>query len=76
MFNDVNEKVGTIAADVGQTPQAWNADIFNIIRNLSDTVILPIAGLIIAFVLCYELINLVMEKNNMHDIDTFMFFKA
>ena len=75
MFNDVNEKVGTIAADVGQTPQTWNADIFNIIRNLSDTVILPIAGLIIAFALCYELINLVMEKNNMHDIDTFMFFK-
>ena len=75
MFTDVNEKVSTIAADVGQTPQAWNAQVFNLIRNLSETVILPIAGLIIAFILCYELINMIMEKNNMHDIDTFMFFK-
>ena len=75
MFTDVNEKVSTIAADVGQTPQAWNTQVFNLIRNLSETVILPIAGLIIAFILCYELINMIMEKNNMHDIDTFMFFK-
>ena len=75
MFTDVNEKVGTIAADVGQTPQAWNPTIFNVIRNLSETVILPIAGLIITFVLCYELITLITDKNNMHDIDTFVFFK-
>lgn len=75
MFNDVNEKVATIAADVGQTPQGWNASIFSLIQNISQTVILPIAGLIIAFVLCYELITMITEKNNMHDIDTFMFFK-
>ena len=75
MFNDVNSKVGTIAADVGKTPQQWNAGIFNIIKNLSETVVLPIAGLIITFVLCYELISLIVDKNNMHDIDTFMFFK-
>ena len=75
MFNDVNTKVGTIAADVGQTPQAWNSSIFNLLHNLSDTVIVPIAGLIVTFILCYELINMIMEKNNMHDIDTFMFFK-
>ena len=75
MFTDVNDKVGTIAAEVGQTPQAWNPTIFNVIRNLSETVILPIAGLIITFVLCYELITLITDKNNMHDIDTFVFFK-
>ena len=75
MFTDVNEKVGTIAAEVGQTPLQWNASIFSIIKTLSETVILPIAGLIIAFVLCYELITMITEKNNMHDIDTFMFFK-
>ncbi|MDO5396523.1 MAG: CD0415/CD1112 family protein [bacterium] len=75
MFDDVNTKVGTIAADVGQTPQSWNGSIFNLLHNLSDTVIVPIAGLIITFILCYELITMIMEKNNMHDIDTFMFFK-
>ncbi len=75
MFDDVNTKVGTIAADVGQTPQGWNSSIFNLLHSLSDTVIVPIAGLIITFILCYELITMIMEKNNMHDIDTFMFFK-
>ena len=75
MFGDVNEKVGTIANEVGQTPQGWNANIFNMIQTLSENVIVPIAGLVITYVLCYELISMVTEKNNMHDIDTFMFFK-
>lgn len=75
MFTDVNEKTGTIAAEVGQTPQGWNADIFSMIQSLSESVIIPIAGLIITFVLCYELISMVIEKNNMHDMDTWMFFK-
>lgn len=75
MFGDVNEKVGTIAAQVGQTPQAWNANIFSMIRTLSENVIVPIAGLVITYVLCYELISMVIDKNNMHDVDTFMFFK-
>lgn len=75
MFTDVNNNVSAIAAEVGTTPQGWNGSIFNMIRNLSDTVILPIAGLIITFVLCYELITMITEKNNMHDVDTFMFFK-
>lgn len=75
MFTDVNNNVSTIAAEVGTTPQGWNGSIFNMIRNLSDTVVLPIAGLIITFVLCYELITMITEKNNMHDVDTFMFFK-
>ena len=75
MFADVNEKTGQIAAQVGATPQGWNGSIFNMIQNLSNTVIMPIAGLIITFVLCYELISMLTEKNNMHDIDTWMFFK-
>lgn len=75
MFNDVNTKIGTIAADVGQTPQAWNGSVFSLLQNLSETVIVPIAGLIITFILCYELITMITEKNNLHDIDTFMFFK-
>jgi hypothetical protein len=75
MFTDVNTKTGTIAAEVGQTPQSWNGSIFSMIRNLSDSVIVPIAGLIITFVLCYELITMITERNNMHDIDTWMFFK-
>jgi len=75
MFGDVNEKVGTIAAEVGKTPQGWNANIFSMIQNLSENVIVPIAGLVITYVLCYELISMVTEKNNMHDVDTFMFFK-
>lgn len=75
MFTDVNEKTGTIAAEVAQTPQAWNSGIFNMIQSLSNSVIIPIAGLIITFVLCYELISMITEKNNMHDMDTWMFFK-
>ena len=75
MFTDVNEKVGTIATEVGRTPQSWNGSIFSMIKQLSDNVIVPIAGMIITFVLCYELISMIMEKNNMHDTDTFMFFK-
>ena len=76
MLGDVNEKVGEIATQVGQTPQAWNANIFSMMQSLSQTVILPIAGIIITYVLCIELITMVMEKNSFHDnVDSFMFFK-
>ena len=75
MFSDVNEKVGTIATEVGKTPSAWNGSIFSMIRSLSESIIVPIAGIIITYVLCYELITMVTERNNMHDFDTFMFFK-
>lgn len=75
MFDTVNTKVGEIAGEVGQTPLAWNSGVFSMIRNLSETVIVPIAGVILTFVMCYELIQLVTEKNNMHDVDTWMFFK-
>ena len=75
MFTDVNQKTGEIATQVGQTPQGWNANIFSMIQTLSENVIVPIAGLVITYVLCYELISMVTEKNNMHDVDTSMFFK-
>ena len=75
MFGDVNEKVGTIAAEVGKTPQGWNASIFSMIQTLSENVIVPIAGLVITYVLCVELISMVTEKNNLHDLDYWIFFK-
>ena len=75
MFTDVNTRTGEIASQVGQTPQGWNGSIFSMIQNLSNTVILPIAGMVITFIMCYELISMLTEKNNMHDIDTWMFFK-
>ena len=67
MFDTLNTKVGEIAGEVGMTPAAWNSSIFNMIRNLSETVIVPIAGIILTFVMCYELIQLIIEKNNLHD---------
>ena len=75
MFDTVNDKVSEIAGEVGQTPLNWNSGVYSMIRNLSESVIVPIAGVILTFVMCYELIQLVTEKNNMHDVDTWMFFK-
>lgn len=75
MFDTVNTKVSEIAGEVGKTPLTWNSGVYSMIRNISETVIVPIAGVILTFVMCYELIQLVTEKNNMHDIDTWMFFK-
>ena len=75
MFDTVNEKVGEIAGQVGQTPSAFNGGVFSMIRNLSNNVILPIAGIILTFVMCYELIQIIIEKNNLHDVDTWFFFK-
>ena len=75
MFLDINNQVVSVASDVGQTPMGWNGEVFNFIKTINNNVIIPIAGLIITAVLCIELINLVMQKNNMHDSDTFEFFK-
>lgn len=75
MFIDINDKVGAIATDIGKTPMGWNSDVFAFIKSINDNIIIPIAGLIITAVLCIELINMVMQKNNMHDTDTFEFFK-
>ncbi|MCI6401827.1 MAG: CD0415/CD1112 family protein [Oscillospiraceae bacterium] len=70
MVESVNTKVGDIAAQVGQTPQGWNSGIFSMIQNLSNNVILPIAGIILALVMTMEFIRIIMDKNNMHDFDT------
>ena len=75
MFNDVNDKVGQVAVEVGKTPSTWNSSIFTMVRNISDTVMVPIAGMIISAILCYELISMVMDKNNMHDFDTSLFIR-
>ena len=76
LFDSVNGQVADISAQVGATPQAWNAAIYNMIRSLSENVIIPIAGVILAFVMTLELIQMVSDKNNMHgDVDTWMFFK-
>lgn len=75
MFTDVNDKVGQVAIEVGKTPSTWNPSIYMMIRNISDTVMIPIAGMIISAVLCYELITMVMDKNNMHDFDTSLFIR-
>ena len=71
----MNTKVGEIAGEVGQTPSAWNGSIFSMIRNLSENVMIPIAGLIISAILCYELITMVMDKNNMHEVGSEFFFR-
>ena len=75
MFDQVNQRVGEIAGQVGTTPQAWNGGVFNMVRNLSETVIVPIAGAILAFVMTLELIQLIIDKNNLHDLDYWIFFK-
>ncbi len=75
MFDSTNDQIGQIVGEVGLTPQAWNSGIFNMIQNLSNTVILPIAGAILAFVMTLELIQLITDKNNLNDVDTWMFFK-
>ena len=75
MFSDVNQKTSEIATQVGQTPQGWNGSVFSMIQGLSNNVIVPIAGIIITMVLCYELISMLTERNNLHEVDTWMFFK-
>ena len=75
LFDSLNQEVSGIAAQVGQTPQAWNGSIFNMIRTLSETVIVPIAGILLTFVMCMELIQLIIDKNNLHDFETWIFFK-
>ena len=75
MFDSTNEQIGQIAGQVGLTPQAWNSGIFNMIQNLSNNVILPLAGAILAIVMTLELIQLITDRNNLNDVDTWMFFK-
>ena len=75
LFNATNERIGEISGQVGMTPQAWNGSIFNMVQNLSENVIVPIAGIILAFVMTLELIHLIVDRNNLNDVDTWIFFK-
>ncbi len=76
LFDQVNEKVGEIAGQVGSTPHNWNTAIFNMVHNLSENVMVPIAGVILAIVMTLELIQMIVDRNNFHnDVDTFQFFK-
>ncbi len=75
LFDSVNTKVADIGTQVGSTPESWNGSMYNMIKTLSDDVILPIAGVILAIVMTLELIQLITDKNNMHDVDTWIFFK-
>jgi len=75
LFSDVNTKVGQIGTEVGKTPSSWNSDIYSLIKGLSDNAILPIAGIILTYVMVYELISMINEKNHGNDLDFFEFFK-
>lgn len=75
LFDGINEQVGEIAGTVGTTPQGWNASIFGMVKNLSETVIIPIAGIVLTFVMCGELIQMILDHNNMRDFEMFAFFK-
>ena len=75
LFDSVNDQVSEIAGTVGQTPQGWNGGVFSMIQNLSENVVVPIAGIILAIVVTMELIQMLIDRNNMHDFDTFMIYK-
>ena len=75
MFDQINTEVGEVAANVGTTPAAWNAGVFSMIRNLSDNVVVPVAGMVLTFVMCYELISMIIDRNNLHDFETFAIYK-
>ena len=75
MFDSVNQQVADISVQVGQTPQGWNGSIFNMIENLSNSIMVPIAGVILAIVMTVDLIQMIADKNNLHDVDTWMIFK-
>lgn len=75
MFDSVNQQVGEIAGDVGMTPASFSPAVFSLIRNISESVIVPIAGLILTFIACYELIQMIIEHNNLANFETWIFFK-
>ena len=75
LFDSINTRVSDVASTVGTTPQGWNGSVFNMIKSLSENVIVPIAGIILTIVMCLELIQMLIDRNNMHDFDTFVFFK-
>ena len=75
LFDSVNDQVGEIAGNVGASPASFSPEVFSLIRNISESVIIPIAGLILTFIACYELIQLIIEHNNLSNFETWIFFK-
>lgn len=75
MFDSVNQKVGEIAGDVGMTPANFSLGVFAMIRNISESVIIPIAGMVLTFIACYELIQLIIDHNNLNNFESWIFFK-
>ena len=75
MLVDINDKVSTVAGEVGKTPSSWNSEVFTFIKSINTNVVLPIAAIILTAILCIELIQVVLQKNTMHDTDSFEFFK-
>lgn len=75
LFDNVNEQIAGIAGNVGATPQAWNGSIFAMVRGLSDNVVVPVAGVILALVATLELVQMLVDRNNMHDFDLFLLYK-
>ena len=75
LFDSVNDQVGEIAGNVGVSPASFSPEVFSLIRNISESVIIPIAGLILTFIACYELIQLIIEHNNLANFETWIFFK-
>ena len=74
-FSTVNDQVGQIATDVGQTPSSFLPAVFNMVKNFSESVIMPIAGIILTFIACYELIQLIISYNNLASFETWFIFK-
>ena len=75
LFDSVNDQVGEIAGNVGASPASFSPEVFSLIRNISESVIIPIAGLILTFIACYELIQLIIDHNNLANFETWIFFK-
>ena len=75
MFDAVNQQVGDVASQVGRTPASFSPGVFSMVRNISESVIVPIAGMILTFIACYELIQLIIDHNNLANFETWIFFK-
>ena len=75
LFDNVNEQIAGIAGNVGATPQTWNGSIFAMVRGLSDNVVVPVEGVILALVATLELVQMLVDRNNMHDFDLFLLYK-
>ena len=75
MFDAVNQQVGDVADQVGMAPSAFSPGVFSMIRDVSETVIIPIAGMILTFIVCSELISMIIDHNNLANFETWIFFK-